>query len=92
MGVIRTLKHKWIDGECRHLCVLCEFAFGCRYHADICKKRDKMLNEAYEFGMANMKDHNDSKQYDKGWMDCYELYKGKANEHMIEIIKDKIAK
>ena len=74
--MIKALKEKWVDGECRHICYVCDVAFGCHFHADICKKRNKMLNEIYESGMSNAKDNLGSKQYDKGWHDCYEFYIG----------------
>lgn len=74
MGIISALKRKWINGECRHICFLCNYAFGCHYHAELCKKRDNMLNTVYEYGMSNMKDMCNSRQYDKGWNDCYKLY------------------
>lgn len=86
MGIMKALKEKWIDGECRHICYVCDVAFGCHFHADICKKRDKMLNEIYEFGKSNAKDKYNSKLYDKGWHDCYEFYKRQIKEP-IEIDK-----
>ena len=76
---MKALKRKWIDGECRHMCFLCDVPVTCDLRANILKKLDSMLPEAYDLGRSYNQFENETKQYDKGWHDCYEFYKHQIN-------------
>ena len=73
--MLKALKRKWIDGDCRHICFLCDVPVTCDLRANICKKLDSMLVEAYDLGESYSKYLKEKEQYDKGWHDCYEFYK-----------------
>ena len=87
---------KWVKGECRHLCVLCN-------HSDICEGRvelevewKKGFNEGYDAGVEDGKMESDcstcfEREYchSQGYKEGYEQGKNDTVDKVIELIQKK---
>ena len=47
---------KWIKGQCRHLCILCDHYYDCSFDYGLFEEREKEIIEAYKNGFRKGKE------------------------------------